>query len=113
MKIIVGLIVIVIAALIVLTFTTNKPAEAINNCYDEATRTLTLYDNQQASAQMCAATKTEIETLKQCLNNTYEKYGKFQSAIAKKKLFMTKTDTMPDILNKHNTTCSSFPETKV
>jgi hypothetical protein len=113
MKIIVGLIVIVIAALVVLTFTTNKPAEAINNCYEEATRTLALYEGQPASQQMCAATKTEIETLKQCVNNTYDKYGKLQTAVGKRKLFMTKADPMNDLVTKHNATCANFVETHV
>jgi hypothetical protein len=112
MKIIIGLVVIVIASLTILAFSTAKPAEAINNCYEEGQRNLQYYEGK-TDQESCTNNKNEIATLKQCLNNTYAKYGKLQSTLAKKQYFMTKKDPLPNLIDQHNKTCAIYPDTQL
>lgn len=89
---------------------TAKPQEALNNCYVEGTRNLDQYKTTN-DLQSCLSSMREIETIAQCRNNVYGQYGKTLTYLAKKKLFLTKSDPYTTLVTEHNEICAAHTDT--
>ena len=63
--------------------------------------------------KMCDDSFNEANTMRQCVNNVYDKYGKTQSAIARRKLNMSNEDPVTTAIQKHNESCAQFPSTVI
>jgi hypothetical protein len=113
-----GILILLIAiSYIFVSTVTATPKEAIQNCFTDSQRNFDVYsqkfqdpDQKQVA---CTDQKGEIASLKQCINNVYGKYGRYQSALALKRLNLGKSDPLAQIIDDHNQSCSSYPESKV
>lgn len=110
------LVVIIIGLYLFVSTVVAKPQEALGNCYTDSQRNLDIYKQKISSVEnkqtICTDQKGEIDSLKQCINNTYGKYGHYQTAIARRKMSLSKPDPLIQIVSDHNQACSQFTELK-
>ncbi len=117
-KIIGGFALLILILFVGVTSLTTAPKEALNNCIVEGNRTLSIYSQKlkemsTEEQKICADATGEISLIKQCINNTYEKYGRSQTSLAKRILYMNGNDPLTQIVKDHNEMCSKYPDSEV